>query len=408
MTTNATADDCSLLDNRTLNERNILGLIRQKKSLPKTEISTLTGLSAQSATVIIKKLESDNLVKRYPPVRGSVGQPKVPFGLNPDGAFGVGLKIGRRSFDMTLIDLAGNVRASLHEKIDYPTVAHLFTFSQRGLSVLTQQLNPQQRSCIRGVGVAMPFELWNWPEEAGAPSEALKEWKNIDIQSALYQHLNLPIFISNDAIAACSAEMVFGNQSRHSHFLYIFIGTFLGGGLVINNQLFSGKSGNAGALGSLPFFSIDSTGAWSSKQLITQSSLYLLEKKLTDAGFNGKHIYDDPDHWSFPTFQQNVDTNHHNRKSDEYERIIDDWISQAAKGIAFAANCAFSLLDIDSVIIEGAIPSDIKHKLIKCTNRLLSKADFRGVIPGQLCQGVVGSKAQSIGSANLPLIANYY
>ncbi|SVC42575.1 uncharacterized protein METZ01_LOCUS295429, partial [marine metagenome] len=46
----------TLLDSRSANERDILTLIRQRSSLPKAEIAQLTGLSAQSATVIIKRL----------------------------------------------------------------------------------------------------------------------------------------------------------------------------------------------------------------------------------------------------------------------------------------------------------------------------------------------------------------
>ena len=208
----------ALLDNRTQNERDILTLIRHDGAIPKADIAQRPGLSAQSA-----------LVKRLPPVRGGVGQPKVPFGLNADGAFGLGLKIGRRSFDMTLLDLAGNVKASLHEKVAYPTVDHLLSFTQRGVSVLTQQLSNEQRTRIRGLGIAMPFEIWNWVEEAGAPAAALEAWKNLDIQAALFELLDLPIYVSNDATAACSAEMAFGNPHRFNHFLYVFVGTFLGG-----------------------------------------------------------------------------------------------------------------------------------------------------------------------------------
>ena len=127
-----------LLDNRSANEREILTLIRQRAALPKADIAQLTGLSAQSATVIIKKLEADGLVKRLKPIKGGVGQPKVPFGLNENGAFGIGLKVGRRSFDMTLLDLKGSVRATLHEKFAYPTVGNLLTFAQRAFNVLVK------------------------------------------------------------------------------------------------------------------------------------------------------------------------------------------------------------------------------------------------------------------------------
>ena len=375
----------TLLDSRSANERDILTLIRQRSSLPKAEIAQLTGLSAQSATVIIKRLEADGLVRRLEPIKGGVGQPKVPFGLNENGAFGIGLKVGRRSFDMTLLDLKGNVRATLHEKFAYPTVSNLLTFAKRAFNVLIKNLDTDQQRLIRGLGVAMPFEIWSWAEEAGAPKNELEEWRGFNPQAALEDLLSLPVFIKNDAGAACSAEMSFGNSQNYSSFLYIFVGTFLGGGLVLNNQLVNGKTGNAGAIGSLPFYN----GSTQS-QLITQSSLYLLERKLNDAGHNGQHIYESPSHWSCDTHS------------------IEDWLSETARGLAFATQCAMSLLDLDGVIIDGAIPDDVKNALVAHTQSAMETLDMRGLAQVHISEGLVGRKAQSIGSANLALQANYY
>ena len=375
----------TLLDSRSANERDILTLIRQRSSLPKAEIAQLTGLSAQSATVIIKKLEADGLVRRLKPIKGGVGQPKVPFGLNENGAFGIGLKVGRRSFDMTLLDLKGNVRATLHEKFAYPTVSNLLTFAKRAFNVLIKNLDTDQQRLIRGLGVAMPFEIWSWAEEAGAPKNELEEWRGFNPQAALEDLLSLPVFIKNDAGAACSAEMSFGNSQNYNSFLYIFVGTFLGGGLVLNNQLVNGKTGNAGAVGSLPFYN----GSTQS-QLITQSSLYLLERKLNDAGHNGQHIYESPSHWSCDTHS------------------IEDWLSETARGLAFATQCAMSLLDLDGVIIDGAIPDDVKNALVAHTQSAMETLDMRGLAQVHISEGLVGRKAQSIGSANLALQANYY
>ena len=375
----------TLLDSRSANERDILTLIRQRSSLPKAEIAQLTGLSAQSATVIIKRLEADGLVRRLEPIKGGVGQPKVPFGLNENGAFGIGLKVGRRSFDMTLLDLKGNVRATLHEKFAYPTVSNLLTFAKRAFNVLIKNLDTDQQRLIRGLGVAMPFEIWSWAEEAGAPKNELEEWRGFNPQAALEDLLSLPVFIKNDAGAACSAEMSFGNSQNYNSFLYIFVGTFLGGGLVLNNQLVNGKTGNAGAIGSLPFYN----GSTQS-QLITQSSLYLLERKLNDAGHNGQHIYESPSHWSCDTHS------------------IEDWLSETARGLAFATQCAMSLLDLDGVIIDGAIPDDVKNALVAYTQSAMETLDMRGLAQVHISEGLVGRKAQSIGSANLALQANYY
>ena len=71
---------------------------------------SITGLSAQTVSVIMRALEQEGLLLRGEPVRGRIGQPSVPMSLDADGAFFVGLKVGRRSADLTLIDFMGRVR----------------------------------------------------------------------------------------------------------------------------------------------------------------------------------------------------------------------------------------------------------------------------------------------------------
>src|ERR1700716_483635 len=79
---------------RLYNERLILSLIRRHRGLAKVEIARLTGLSTQTTTVIINRLEADGLLLAGEPQRGRIGQPSVPYSLNADGAFGLGLMIG--------------------------------------------------------------------------------------------------------------------------------------------------------------------------------------------------------------------------------------------------------------------------------------------------------------------------
>ena len=108
---------------RLYNERLTLSLIRQYGQLPKAEIARLTGLSAQTVSVIVRQLERDKLVIAGDKQRGKVGQPLVPFSLNPDGAFSIGLKVGRRSGDLILLDLAGKVRKIVRQPYHFPTPA---------------------------------------------------------------------------------------------------------------------------------------------------------------------------------------------------------------------------------------------------------------------------------------------
>jgi predicted ArsR family transcriptional regulator len=89
---------------RAYNRRMILNLIRQDGALSKAEIARQTGLSAQAVSVIVKALLKDKLVRREKRVRGKVGQPHTPIALNADGALSVGVKIGRRSLELMLVN----------------------------------------------------------------------------------------------------------------------------------------------------------------------------------------------------------------------------------------------------------------------------------------------------------------
>ena len=68
---------------------------------------------------------------------------------------------------------------------------------------------------------------------------------------------------------------------------------------------------------------------------------------------------------------------------------------------------AHAFLDLDAVIIEGALPDNIKAELLSRCGQLLQSADFRGLSSLTLRGGSVGADAQSFGSANLPLLAQY-
>ncbi|WP_426357126.1 ROK family transcriptional regulator [Pseudocolwellia sp. HL-MZ19] len=372
---------------RIHNERRILSLIRKEGALPKAKISIQAGLSAQAVTVIINSLEVENLLIRKDIKKGSIGQPSIPFALNPDGAFGIGLKIGRRSFDLTLIDFVGNVRATLHKICDYPTVEGLLSFLKGGIKQLMLNLSNDYVCRVKGIGIATPYELWGWAEEAGAPIEALNEWKEFNLVEGVSKISDLPVYICNDDTAACSAELSFGNPNGFTHFLYAFIGTFIGGGVVIDSSLLTG---NAGAIGSLPVPLIKPNGELGTQQLIMKSSLFVLENMLNNTDYDTQQLHNAEDYWH------------------ECSDVVDQWIEQAAEGLTYAALNSAAIFEAEAIVIDGTFPEFVRDKIVDLTKNKIKASDLRGLSPLQCVSGTIGSKAQSVGSANLPLLATYF
>ena len=369
---------------RNHNERLLLSMLQRGGAMPGSDLARIAGLSPQTVSVILRKLEKDGLLARGTPVRGKVGKPSVPMTLAPDGVFSLGVNIGRRSAKIVLMDFTGVIRADVSTTFSYPLPAEIFAFIRSGLDELTSTLTPdlQQRLC--GIGIAAPFELWNWHEMVGASAEEFALWKGVSFQDEIALFSDLPVHVVNDATAACRAEHVYGRGKEFRDYAYFFVAAFVGGGVVLNHSVFEGHQGNAGALGSLR--SVGPNGE--SRQLIDIASIHLLEARLSEVGLDPSGLWDSDD-WS------------------PYARYVEPWIRQTAQELAKAALSTCAVIDFEAIMIDGGLPPDVKETLVARTRRYLLNQDTRGLIPPQVEAGTIGRQARELGAACSPIFSQY-
>jgi predicted NBD/HSP70 family sugar kinase len=369
---------------RAQNERLVLTLIRRHGALAKAEIARMTGLSAQTVSVIMRQLEADDLLLRGAPKRGRVGQPAVPHALNPDGAYFLGTKIGRRSLDVVMIDFLGAIRDRVSHRYAFPHPTEVIAQITAAAEACDALLGARADR-IAGLGIAMPFELWSWAEATGAPRAAIEAWRETDLRAELQARLRFPISIHNDATAACGAELVFGSGAGLSDFLYFFIGSFVGGGVVLNRSLHVGRTGNAGALGSMP---VPLPGGGTG-QLIDQVSLLTLERRLVECGIAPDRLYGEGADWS------------------GLGGALDAWIESAAAGLAHAIIAGAAVIDFEAAVIDGSMPATVRDRLIAATAAAMGQLDTAGIAPPRLCPGRLGPISRALGGATLPLFERY-
>jgi glucokinase len=103
---------------------------------------------------------------------------------------------------------------------------------------------------LNSAGIAVPgFASSDRQTVYGIPN--IKNWEQFNLRNELYKHLNFEIFVENDANAAAWAEYRFGAGQGESHVIILTIGTGLGGGMVINGELYRGANGTAAEFGHL-------------------------------------------------------------------------------------------------------------------------------------------------------------
>jgi len=359
---------------RRHNSRLVLDLLRRRRALAGAEIARLTGLSAQAVSVLTRGLERQGLVQRGEPLRGRIGQPSVPFSLDPDGAFYLGAKIGRRGAELVVLDFVGARRLQIDTDYPWPDPDAVLAWLRAAIAQARHALGPQAgRLCA--LGIAMPFRLWEWHQVAGAPAGALEGWRGFDAGAAL-DDIGLPVVLVNDASAACAGELAFGTALEgvaDGDVLHIFVGTFIGGGLVQAGALVEGPTGNAAALGSM----LVADGRGRPVQLIEQASLILLDRAAEGAG----PVRGNPDFWT--------------ARAD----LVQPWLDRAGRAIAQAVISAVALTDCRQVIVDGAFPRHVHDLLIDKIARYLGTLDSAGIDLPRLHRGTLGPAARALGAA---------
>ena len=374
------------LTGRSYNERLILSTIQTAGEVPGSEIARMTGLTAQTVSVILRRLEAEGLLRRGEPVRGTVGKPRVPMALDPDGAYSIGIKVGRRTAEGVLLDFTGAIRAERQCTYPFPTPEAVFAFIGRTIDELSAELPSDRQGRIAGVGIGKPFELWNWHDSVGAPASVLDAWREVDFAERVAALTDLPVLIDNDATAAARAEHLYGRGREFRDFACIFIGAFIGGGLVLDGEVFEGRFGNAGAFGPLPSQRPDGSHA----TLIDTASLYTLESALAARGVDPARLWEKPLDWT------------------PFESDVAVWLEDTGYALARAVIAICALLDFEAVVIDGHMPRTIQARLIEALKSELSGLDSSGVILPDVVAGRVGAHARPIGAACKPLQRSYF
>ena len=370
---------------RAYNERLILSILQRNGGLPGSDLARRTGLSPQTASVILRKLEQDGLLMKGTPVKGKVGKPSVPYLLNPDGVFSLGLKIGRRSADLLVLDAMGQVRHQLRHTYDYPLPHDVFGFLRDGFADLMAELDDATRARLCGVGIATPFELWNWHELLDAPPDDFAAWKDADFVAEVGRITDLPVRLVNDATAACRAEHIFGIGREYRDYVYYFIGAFVGGGVVLDHAVFEGSQKNAGAFGTMPVADLQGRPG----HLIDLASIRTLEVRLIEAGENPRQLWAQPQDWS------------------HLEPFVAPWLNQTADALAIATVASCAVIDVEAVVIDGAMPNPIRARLVDQVRAALETKDMRGLIRPKTVEGQIGANARGIGAAAGPIIGQF-
>ncbi len=183
------------------------------------------------------------------------GRPGELVELNASSGAAIGIEFGHNHVRGVIGDISHEILAERevsvganYEVRDVLTVAR---------EVVTELLHASRitPSRILGVGVSVPLSVED-AKISAFPSRVQLRWKDIDLVSELSELTGFDVAIENDANLAAYSELLWGSQI--GNFLYVKLHSGVGGAIVVDYHVVTGRHGGAGEIGHL---SLDPNGA---------------------------------------------------------------------------------------------------------------------------------------------------
>ena len=204
----------------------------------------------------------------------------------------------------------------------------------------------------------------------------IPNWIGTNLVKILEEKYNLPIVLENDVNCVALGEKWIGAGKDLSNFICLTIGTGIGGGIILNNQLFRGENFVAGEFGHI----LIKKGEF--EQFASTTALIRLVKERTGKTLNGKEIFD-----------------LEKKEIVEYQEVISEWIENLTDGLSSIIYC----FNPANIILGGGVIGQGEPLINRIKNSLFKKIGPQFKEKLNIIQAKLGNNAGMIGASYLLL-----
>lgn len=216
-----------------------------------TDLSKILNASTPKITELVTELIETGFVKDFGKTEAaSIGRRPNTYGLASDCGFFVGVEVKNNHVNIGLVDFRKNL-LKFHDKIPY-TLENTQASLDELCKIIKQFINglKMKPGKILGVGINLTGRI-NYKT---GQSHSYFNFSETPLSKIIEKTLGIPAFLENDTRAMAYGEFSGGAISEEQHALFVNVDYGIAVGIMINGELYYGKSGFAGEFGHIPFF----------------------------------------------------------------------------------------------------------------------------------------------------------
>ena len=208
------------------------------------------GLSTPKINNVLNDLIAEGLVKDFGKLQSRGGRKPNIYGLVMESGYFLGVDVKKSHINIGLTDLQKNL---VHIKENIP---YSLNNSEESLNQLCELINnfvkesPVKREKILGAGLNLSGRI----NYSTGYSYSFFHFNEEPLSKVIERNIGLRIFLENDSRAMAFGEFSAGVVHEEENVLFLNMDYGMGIGIMINSQLYYGKSGFAGEFGHIPFF----------------------------------------------------------------------------------------------------------------------------------------------------------
>lgn len=226
----------------------ILDAVRAADSISRVEIVHATGLTGATVSTVVRRLLDEGLVTEIGTAESTGGKPRTMLRLNPSARFAVGVHLDHGGVTYVVTNLGGEIVARTRRQgigTSGPAAMVARMTGEIAAMVATAGI---ARELVLGVGICAPGPVVPASAMVLAPPE-MREWSDFPLRQSLEHSLGMPTLIDNDATAGALGEHWARGAPDAVCLAALYMGTGIGGGVVLRGRPYRGASGNAAEIG---------------------------------------------------------------------------------------------------------------------------------------------------------------
>jgi glucokinase-like ROK family protein len=381
------------VDNRAMREVNrsiVLDMIRRGGRISRTDLARRSNLTKPTVSAIVDALIQDGAVREvgFGETVATGGRPARLLEFNDASAAYLGIHFGEQQTTVAVADARGEIRGTWAQ----PSVHGNPSKSIRALRpMVTDALQAAKipRARLQAATATAPGLV---DQETGvcvlAPNLG---WRDFPLREALTDALGMPVIVNNITQSAAVAEGRVGAAQGVGSFVWVYVGTGIGSGVVLDGRVFFGRRGFSGEIGHCPVIDdgrVCACGRRGCLETVASAQAIVRAAGVALAGKQATRLRD---------IQQPLDGAAIGKAARDGDKVARQIFAEVGEYLGRGISYLLNLLNPEMVVLGGAVVGEVGDCLLEPVRASVARhalqADGVRIVPS-----VLGDRAELIGA----------